>query len=214
MACVHSIPPETPDEEDYGPATMSARVLEAWRDMALSTRRLILENPAESRLLFYVILADMIFFLSWTVKTVLAPTSAAAAQMPWNVGGWILVAFLMRTALMYVFAAAACALCRMVGGTGSWRDTRAAIFWGGLVAAPFGLLASALAALLAQGERSLPQLADPIFALPPYYIGLVPFLWFIAAGIATVQEMRVGWIFLVLSAGTVALSILGVYLTA
>ncbi len=214
MAFVQSFPPETPDEEDYGPATMSARVLEAWRDMEASTRRLLSQNPGEGRLLFYVILADMVFFLSWTAKTVLAPTSAAAAQMPLNMGGWILAAFLMRTAGMYVLAAAAHAVCRLSGGSGSWRDTRAAAFWGGLVASPFGLLASALAVLLAQGERSMPALADPIFSLPPYYIGLVPFLWFIAAGIATAQSLRVGWIFLMLSTGTVALSILGVYLTA
>lgn len=214
MALVQSFPPETPDEDDCGPATMSARVMEAWRDMDASTRRLISENPGEGRLLFHVILADMLFLLSWTVKTVLAPTSAAAAQMPLNMGAWILGAFLMRTAAMYVLAAVAFALCRALGGAGSWRDTRAATFWGGLVAAPFGVLAAALAVLLAHGERSTPALADPIFSLPPYYIGLVPFLWFIAAGIATVQSLRVGWIFLMLSTGTVALSILGVYLTA
>jgi hypothetical protein len=200
-------------EEDDRPVTMNGRILEAWRDMPTSAARLISENPSEGRLLFYVMLSDVVFFLSWTLKTVLAPTSAAVAKLPVEMGGWMLLAFLMRTAVMYVFAAGACGALRLAGGTGSWRDTRAAVFWGALVSAPFGLLAAFMGVLFAHGERSLPALADPLFAIPPYYLGLVPFLWFIAAGLGTAHGFsRVGGIFLALSTGTVALSWMGVYL--
>lgn len=200
-------------EEDDLPRSMNARILEAWRDMPASVERLISENPSEGRLLFYVILSDVIFFLSWTLKTVLAPTSAAVAQLPVDMGLWLLIAFLMRTACMYIFAAGAFVVLHVAGGAGSWRDTRAAIFWGALVSAPFGLLAAFAAVAMAAAERSLPGLADPLYALPPYYLGLVPFLWFIAAGLASAHRFRsIAWIFLALSTGTVALSFVGVYL--
>ena len=219
MAFVQSLPPDydspTEPEDDIGPATMSGRVWEAWLDMQASTRRLVSENPSEGRLLFYLILSDLVFFLSWTIKGVLAPTSAAAAVMPIQMGGILLVGFLIRTAAMYVLAAAAFAACRIAGGRGSWRDTRAAVFWGALVSAPFGLLAALVAVAMRHGEHIWPAIAEPVYAMPPYYIGLVPFLWFIAAGLAAVHGMaRVGWIFLILSTGTVVLSILGVYLSA
>ncbi|MEM1315683.1 MAG: hypothetical protein AAGI51_14080, partial [Pseudomonadota bacterium] len=121
------------------PLTMNDRVVEAWRDMAASTRRLLDEDPSDGRLLFYVIASDMVFFFSWSLKTLLAPTSAASAQLPGDIGLWLLVAILCRTAALYAFATLAAAACQLAGGTGSARDTRAAIFWGALVSAPFGL---------------------------------------------------------------------------
>lgn len=202
------------DEDDL-PASMGERMLEAWRDMSASTRRLIGERPTEGRILFYVVISDMVFFLSWTMKTVLAPTVAAQGQMPLEMAGYMVVAFLMRTAVLYVFAAGAYAVCAAAGGAGSWRDTRIAVFWATLVSAPFGFLAAILTVGLSMGERSFAALGDPMLALPTYYVGLVPFLWFIAAGLAAAHGWsRIAWPFLVLSAGTVALSLLAVYLSA
>lgn len=196
------------------PPDMNDRFLEAWRDMAASTRRLLAERPSEGRLLFFVILSDVVFFLSWTLKTLLAPTSAAAETLPIGVAAWLLVAILFRTSSLYVLAALAAAAATLCGGAGSWRDTRAAVFWGALVSAPFGLLAAALTVVLNRAETSLPALADPLFALPPYYVGLVPFLWFVAAGIAAAHRFeRIGWSFLTLSVAAVALSLMGVYLS-
>jgi len=196
------------------PPGMNARILEAWRDMSVSTHRLLSEDPSEGRLLFYVIASDIVFFLSWTLKTILAPTSAAVAQLPLHVGLWLLGAIFLRTALLYVFATLATAACQLAGGQGSARDTRAAIFWGALVSAPFGLAAALFGVLLSHGERIAPVLQNPLFALPPYYLGLVPFLWFVAAGLATAHRFeRVSVMFLALSVATVALSGFGLYLT-
>ena len=200
--------------EDDLPLTMNDRILEAWRDMPTSTLRLLSEKPSEGRLLFYVVLSDVVFLMSWTLKTLLAPTSAALAKLPTDIGAWLMIAILFRTASLYVLAAVASAACALFGGRGTWKDTRAAVFWGALVSAPFGLLAALLGLLLSRGETVLPALADPVFALPPYYVGLVPFLWFIAAGVATAQRFeRIGWTFLSLSVATVALSVFGVYLS-
>lgn len=208
------VPLGGPSEDDDLPLTMNARIGEAWQDMTRSTRRLIAEDPSEGRLLFFVIASDVVFFLSWTLKTLLAPTSAAVAQMPTDIGIWLTIALLFRTASLYALAAAATGVCRLLGGRGSWRDTRAGVFWGALVSAPFGLLAAALGLALSRGEDLLPMLQNPLFALPPYYIGLVPFLWFVASGIAAAQRFtQTGWTFLSLSVATVALSVIGVYLS-
>lgn len=59
-----------------------ARILDAWRDMPASTRRLIKERPSEARLFFFVLLSDLIFFLSFSVKTVVSPTSMAESVLP------------------------------------------------------------------------------------------------------------------------------------
>lgn len=214
-----TIPPTSPssaraDDAFDIPLGMNARILEAWRDMGASTRRLLGEDPSEGRLLFFVIASDIVFFFSWTLKTILAPTSAAVAQLPLHVGLWLLGAIFLRTALLYVFATLATAACQLCGGQGSARDTRAAIFWGALVSAPFGLAAALLGVALSHGERIAPALQNPLFALPPYYLGLVPFLWFIAAGLATAHRFeRVSVMFLALSVATVALSGFGLYLT-
>ncbi|MEO1687047.1 MAG: YIP1 family protein [Pseudomonadota bacterium] len=199
---------------DEAPPSMNGRILEAWRDMGASTRRLMSENPSEGRLLFFVIVSDIVFFLSWTLKTILAPTSAAVAQLPLDVGLWLLAAIFLRTAALYVFATLATAACQLSGGRGSARDTRAAIFWGALVSAPFGLAAALLGVLLSHGERIAPALQTPLVALPPYYLGLVPFLWFLAAGLAEAHRLeRTSVVFLALSVATVALSFFGLYLT-
>jgi hypothetical protein len=202
------------DPWDSPPLTMNARIAEAWRDMAGSTRRLLDETPSEGRLLFFVIVSDVVFFFSWSLKTLLAPTSAAAAQLPLDVGLWLILAILTRTGALYALATLATAAAQLAGGTGSARDTRAAVFWGALVSAPFGLMASVLALILSRGEQALPVLQNPVFTLPPYYLGLVPFLWFIAAGLAEAHGLRrPSLVFLALSVGAVALSFWGLYLS-
>ncbi|MEM6438635.1 MAG: YIP1 family protein [Pseudomonadota bacterium] len=196
------------------PLTMNDRLLEAWRDMAVSTRRLLDENPTEGRLLFYLILSDVVFFFSWSLKTLLAPTSAAAAQLPIDIGLWLILAILTRTGALYALATLATAAAQLAGGRGSARDTRAAVFWAALVSAPFGLMASVLAVILSRGEQAVPALQNPVFTLPPYYLGLVPFLWFIAAGLAEAHGFRrPPLVFLALSLGAVALSFWGLYLS-
>ena len=207
---------EPPAELDYStvPLTMNDRIAEGWRDMAASTRRLLDEAPSEGRLLFYVIVSDIVFFFSWSLKTLLAPTTAAAAQLPVDIGLWLILAIFTRTGALYALATLAAAAAQVAGGAGSAKDTRAAIFWAALVSAPFGLMASVLAVILSRGEQTLSVLQNPVFTLPPYYLGLVPFLWFIAAGLAEAHGFRrPSLVFLALSVGAVALSFWGLYLS-
>ncbi|SOH93702.1 hypothetical protein SAMN06273572_102380 [Monaibacterium marinum] len=182
-------------------AGLAWRIMDAWRNMGRSTRRLIREDPAEGRLLFYVLMADIVVFLSWTLKTVIVPHPDA--PIPLQISLWLVLMLMGRTAIMYVFAAVAGSALRILGGTGSWRDTRAGVFWGGFVAAPFSLLASLITVGLAasHGEASP---TGSWYMIPLYWISLIPFIWFIAAGLAEAQRMRFAPIFLALSVLTVA----------
>jgi hypothetical protein len=191
------------------------RVVDSWRDMGAAARRLIDEEPSEARLLFYVMFSDIIFFLSWTIKTVVAPTEAAAQKLPIQIGLWLVLALLARTTIMYLFAGFLKLLSQVFGGQGGWYETRVAVFWGALVAAPFGFLAAMITVGLSYVEDLAPMLQNPLVAMLPYYLGLLPFLWFISAGVAEAQKFtRVSTLFSFLSFGAIALTLGGIYLSA
>ncbi len=169
---------------------MGDRILDAWRDMRTSTRRLINEKPDEHRLLFYVLLSDMIFFLSWALKTAVSPISGVEERIPVEIAFWLISALMFRTFTMYLFSGILAGGSRLFGGKGSWKDTRCGVFWGALVAAPFGFLMAVLTVMLGWLQPYFPVLASEWIALPPYWISLVPFIWFISQGLAEAQGFK------------------------
>ena len=82
------------------------RILEAWGSMRASTSRLLAEKPSEGRLLFYVLLSDLIFFVSWSLKTLLYPGESAAGPVPVQMGYWLVIAMFFRTSCLYFFSIA------------------------------------------------------------------------------------------------------------
>lgn len=170
---------------------LTQRVGDAWRDMRGSTRRLLREQPGEGRLLFYVLVSDMVFFISWSLKTLVAPASVTGGLLsPDHIGLLMIAALMLRTALMYVFSAGVFVVTRGTRGNASYRDTRAAVFWGAFVSAPFGLMAAVFACILASWEASFPALANPLLQLPIYWLGLIPFVFYISAGVAEANNFR------------------------
>ena len=157
---------------------LGVRIWDAWRNM----RRLIDEGPSEHRLLFYVLLSDMVFFLSWSLKTVVSPVSGVKDYVPLEIGVWLIAALMFRTAVMYLFSLVVWLGCRS-GGAGTWKATRIGVFWGALVAAPFGLLMAIATVMMSWLEPVYPILSQEWVQLPPYWISLVPFIWFISQGI-------------------------------
>lgn len=173
-----------------GRNSLYERITDAWGDMRLSTRRLALEEPSEARLLFYVLMSDMIFFVSWSVKTLLAPTEQATRQMPEEIALWLIIALFCRSFAMYFFSILLGSGARILGGEASWRDTRLAVFWGALVAAPFGFLFAIVTVMLTSMEAYLPFAAPQWLTLLPYWVSLIPFVWFISAGLAEVHGFK------------------------
>ena len=159
-----------------------ARVWDAWKDMPASTRRLIEERPSEARLLFYILLSDLVFFLSSSVKTVVNPTSIAEQAFPDDVALLLVVALMLRTGTIYVLSMILGVILKLFGGTGTLKDTRAGVFWGSFVSAPFEIMSAILAVGMASLEGSLPFLSGDTISLAPLWLGLVPFVWFVSAG--------------------------------
>ena len=167
-----------------------ARIIDAWRDMPASTRRLIKERPSEARLFFFVLLSDLIFFLSFSVKTVVSPTSMAESVLPNDVALLLVVALMMRTAIIYTFAIVLGLILRAFGGTGTLKDTRAGVFWGSFVSAPFEILAAILIVVMASLEGSMPFLSGETISLAPLWLGLLPYIWFVSAGATSAHGFK------------------------
>lgn len=200
---------------EQGRNQLSERLWEAWGDMRGSTRRLIRENPSESRLLFYILLSDIIVFTSWSLKTTIAPTLAARDQIPVEIAIYIVTALFVRTAFLYVFSFIAGSFARIAGGTGSWKETRASIFWGALVAAPIGFAIAVFSVLLALLETAFPTISFSAIALYPFWLSIIPFLWFTSAGLAEAHGFRrTSVVFAMMSLIAVAGLAIGLYLRA
>jgi len=169
-----------------------ARLRLSYKDMRATTRALIEEEPTEPRLLFFVLLADIIFFLSMGVRTVVSPSAVVEQSLPLPaaMGGMLVGILLLRTTMMYVLAAVTCIISRMLGGQGSFKDTRCGVFWASLVATPVGVLGALVGGLFANLEELFPILQSPIFAWPPLFIGLIAFTFFVSAGVAEAQRFK------------------------
>ncbi len=193
----------------------AARIVDGWKDMRASTRRLIEENPTEGRLLFYILLSDMIFFLSWSLKAVVAPSAAAQNMLPAEIGLILIAALFMRTFWVYVFSMVLWAVAKVFGGTGSPRDTRAGVFWGSFVAAPFGLLFAFVTVAFTSLEESFPMLQGSVISQAPYWLSLIPFVYFISAGVAEAHRFKLTFpMFAGLSLTAMALWLTVLYLRA
>ncbi|MCP5072602.1 MAG: hypothetical protein GY947_04810 [Rhodobacteraceae bacterium] len=172
-------------------AGLGERVLDAWRDMRASTRRLLREKPSEGRLIFYVLASDMVFFISWSLKTMVAPAAGTEPLMSTDKIGLLMVgALMLRTAAMYLFSLLVFVPAKISGGAGTFKETRAGVFWGAFVSAPFGLLAAILSVGLGVLSPDLPFLQREWVALPVYWLGLIPFVWYISAGVAEAHKFR------------------------
>jgi len=169
---------------------LGTRIVQSWRDMRGQTRELIDERPNEHRLVFFVLLSDIIFFLSWSLRTVVAPVAGFEDEVPLQLGALLVGALLLRTLSMYAFSLVLWGASRLWGGGGSWRDTRTGVFWAALVAAPFGLLMGLATIGLGWIAPMAPALGSEAAAAVVQVVGFLPFVWFVSLGLAEAQGFR------------------------
>lgn len=168
--------------------SLTRKVIFAWVNMRLSTGQILAKKPSEEYVFGLLLMSNMVFFLSWTLKGVVVPGANGGLHLfSIEIALLGLVSFVGRACLMYSFAALIGAACRIMGGTGSWRDTRVAVFWGALVATPFGVLAALMSVVITHLAVAFPIFTADWIYLPLYWLGMVPFLWFISAGVAKVH---------------------------
>jgi len=185
---------------EQGRNNLGDRIFEAWQDMRGSTRRLIRENPSEARILFYVLLSDLIVFTSWCLKTTVAPTTNFTKVIPLEIAIYLVLALFVRTACMFLSSIIMGSAARLAGGTGSWRETRAATFWGCLVAAPIGFMIAAFSICLSLIAPSVPSLPMAAITTHLNWVAIIPFVWFIAAGLAAMIAVAAALVALYLKA--------------
>ena len=182
------------------------RMLGAWADLRGSMRVELDRDPSEGRLLFYVMLSGLIWFIGRYAVLVSGPLGPVIPQSEFvgRVGLEFVSAIFFRTLAFYALAALAGAIARAAGGSGGWRDTRAALFWAALVAAPV-ILAATLASLLLTG---VPGHAGAIASM----LGAVAFAWAVSQCIAEAHGFTSAWRVLAAVAALAAAFVGGVYL--
>jgi len=199
----------------FGRDSLTYRAIFAWFNMSRSVRDLIAERPGEGHLLFLLLWSDLAFFLSWTMRAVIVPNDKGVSIISYEIGGLLVISLLGRTVAMYLFVMVIGAVSRIFGGRGPWRDPRIAVFWGAFVTAPFGVAAALLSVLFANLEIYYPIFGASWIWMPPYYIGLLPFVWYISVGVARAQGFhKVSPIFLIMSVVSLVGIIGGMYFHA
>ncbi|MEM6973872.1 MAG: YIP1 family protein [Pseudomonadota bacterium] len=197
--------------------SLSARIRMSLVNMREATRMLLDDQPSEQRLLFFVLLSDIIFFLNFGVKFVVAPPEDMNSGMPANfaemIGGILVICFLLRTATLYMFSGVVAGICRIMGGRGTWRDTRAGIFWASLVAAPIGVLGALLVVGLGYLEPHFPLAGSQLLQMPAQLIGVVAFVYFVSAAVAEAQQYtRTSPLFIAFSALSLTILLAAIFL--
>jgi len=174
-------------ERSLPAALLPWRVLGAWADLRGAMRAELDRMPSEGQLLFYVMLSGLIWFfgraavLSWGPMAPVLSDEEFAGRLAADFAA----ALLFRTLAFYGLAALAGALARGFGGTGGWRDSRAAMFWAALVAAP-AILAATLLSLLVTG---ISWQAGPIASM----LSAVAFAWAVSHCLAEAHGFASAW---------------------
>ena len=180
-------------------------MLGAWADLRGSMRAELNRAPTEGRLLFYVMLAGLFRFVGAAMALAYGPL---ALTMPddmfrGQIAAQFVTIFFFLTLLSYAVAATGGALARTMGGTGSWHDSRAALFWASLVAAPAILGAKLLSLILA-------GFPGPIVGSVEM-LGHVAFAWTTAHCFAEAHSFASAWKVLAVVAGLAVALIGAVY---
>lgn len=160
------------------------RALAAWADLRGSLRAELERGPSEGRLLYYAVLSGLVWFLGRAALVAWGPEAPAltADMFRARIAAELVSAVFFRTLALYALAAVIGAVARAAGGTGSWRDSRAALFWAALVAAPAVLAAHLLSVLL----TGVPGQAGAIAGM----LGALAFGWAAAHCIAEAHGFR------------------------
>jgi hypothetical protein len=163
------------------------RMLGAWADLRGSMRAELDRDPSEARLLFYVMFSGLIWFLGRYALLAYGPMAPTIPgdEFIGRVAAQLVGAIFFRTLAFYALAALVGWIARAAGGSGGWRDSRAALFWAALVAAPVILAATFLSILL----TGLPgQIAEAASML-----GALAFAWATAHCIAEAHGFTSVW---------------------
>lgn len=204
----------TLEETETTGASLGSRIVDSWKDMRSHTRGLINENLDEHRLLFYVLLSDIIFFVSFTIRALVSPFGYETAEVGLLAFKILVAVLLLRTIFMYVLSFVLQAGSKAVGGKGTWKETRVGVFWGALVAAPFEILLAGVGGMISKYGAGIPGLQSIGMEMAILLGGFIPLFWFVSLGMAEAQRFKshyaaFGILLAIGAAGAVVLALFG-----
>jgi hypothetical protein len=130
------------------------RIVMTWRAPRRAAR-VEIDAADEARLLFYAFAAAIFGLIGAVGAQALNPAPAIAADFQQWVVTKTVVGLFVQPLGYYGAAGIMGLLCRGAGGTGGWRDTRAAVFWTALAAAPAGAMLAVVGGALTAGGAGL-----------------------------------------------------------
>jgi len=176
---------------DAAAPSLSRRVLTAWGDLRGSYRDLLARQPGEGALLALLMAAGLLFTVAGALR--LATDPARAADLPPVTAGSVIAAAMILPVGLYVLAMVFYALAmighglaRLVGGTATGRESRAAMAWAALVSGPVVLALSVVSVALAPaiGAAEAGGIAQ---------LGSFAFLYAVAVCFADAHGFRRAW---------------------
>lgn len=184
---------------------LAGRVLSAWADLRGSLRAELDHGVGEARLLLYAVLSGLIWFLGRAALLAWGPLAPTLTEEEFLrlIGAELVSAVFYRTLALYVVAAMVGLVARRFGGTGSWQASRAAVFWGALVAAPAILAATLLSLLLTEVPGKAAEIAS--------MLGAVASAWVLAHCIAEAHRFHSHWRVLAVIAALAGAFVLALY---
>lgn len=207
--------PDAAPQTMIDPRSMTYHVIYAWWHMRRSVRRLITLRPTETDLLFMVLMSNLFFFASWALRAVYVPRPESLDMLSVEIGVLFFAVMVGRTAFMYFMAMFLGTVMRLLGGRGTWRNTRIAVFWADAVTAPFGVLAALFTVAFSNLEVYYPIFGANWIALPPYWFGLIPVVWYTSVALAQAHGFsKTAPVFLYMSLGSLVAMLIAMYLRA
>ena len=170
--------------------SVTVRLARSFFDMRTTTEELLSERPSEAHLLMLVLLSDMIFTLSWALKALIAPTTAATAATGSDVVLWLMIALMLRTTAIYALALVVGIVVKAFGGKATLFETRVGVIWGVFVAAPIGLIIAEFSVIINQFDGNLAFLQSQGIQMTSYWLGMALFLWFVSKGAAAANRIE------------------------
>ncbi len=122
----------------------SGEIIRAYRGFGASMKRRLEEHPGEERLLIYLVIAILLFFVARIPN--LLKVSAIQANEEISIAAIFVTnlvsSFFFAPLLLYAVAALSHLIAKVFGGTGTSYGARLALFWTLLVIAPLSLLST------------------------------------------------------------------------
>ncbi|MEM9762904.1 MAG: Yip1 family protein [Pseudomonadota bacterium] len=134
------------------PQSFTGRMFRAWMDPRATMRGVLDAHPGEGRILMFAMTSGAVLFAAECLRIMMRAASGSTPpdQLSATFAASFTALLILRPLMLYGLAGIAGLIARACGGTGSWRDTRAAVCWSALTAAPVSFLATVAEVLLAR----------------------------------------------------------------